>query len=470
MQRPPLFDRLFAMFSSMGSDDKRKSAWREYGYKDNLTFEDFYNLYEREGVAHGVVDILNGKCFETNPWVIEGDEFDEKRPPTAWEKEFKAFAKKAKLWKAFRTADKYRMVGRFSGIILQLSDGGKWDAPVKGSGKRVIKALIPAWEGQLKAADVDTNAESPTYGEPKFWEYTENAVQPKAGPGQVAPPTRSLKIHPDRIIILGDWRSGSSFLKAPYNAFVNLEKITGGSGESYLKNASRQIGINFDKETKPEDLVRANGLKNAGELQGLIDEQAKDLNTGIDASLVTWGATVTPLVAVVPDPTPHYSVNIQTIAAATGEPAKIISGMQTGERASVEDLKQFNKLGQGRRVNELSDDGEQIVAHLIRIGAVTPPAGETTFMWDDLTEASQGEKLANVVLMADVNQKSAGNGDLPVFASTELREAAGYENDAETDKAREEDLPDVEPVDPAAAIDRLTGQPVAAPTVPAVTA
>ncbi len=469
MQRPPLFDRLFAMFSSMGSDDKRKSAWREYGYKDELSFEDFYNLYEREGVAHGVVDILNGKCFETNPWVIEGDEFDEKRPPTPWEKEFKAFAKKAKLWKAFRTADKYRMVGRFSGIILQLSDGGKWDAPVApGTGKRVIKALIPAWEGQLTPAKVDTDANSNTYGEPKYWQYKENAITPTTAPGEVAPPTRSLDIHPDRIIILGDWRSGSSFLKAPYNAFVNLEKITGGSGESYLKNASRQIHINFDKETKPEELVRANGLKNTGELQQLIDDQTKDLNTGIDASLVTWGGTASPLVATVPDPTPHYSVNIQTIAAATGEPAKIISGMQTGERASVEDLKQFNKLGQGRRVNELSDDGEQIVAHLIRIGAVAVPAGETTFMWDDLTEASQGEKLANVVLMADVNQKSAGNGDLPVFASTELREAAGYENDAETDKAREDDLPDEEPVD-LPAIDPITGQPVA-PAVPAVPA
>lgn len=466
MQRPDLFNRLFAMFSSMGSDDKRKSAWREYGYKDNLCFEDFYNLYEREGVAHGVVDLLNGKCFETNPWVVQGDEFDEKKPETPWEKEFRLLAKKAKLWKAFKTADRNRLVGRFSGIILQLADGKKWTDPAKGDTKRVIKTLIPAWEGQLKPLEVDTDENSVTYGEPKYWQYTENAVQPKAASGETPPPTRVLKIHPDRIIILGDWRSGSSFLKAPYNAFVNLEKITGGSGESYLKNASRQIGINFDKETKPEDLVRANGLKNAGELQGLIDDQAKDLNTGIDASLVTWGATVTPLVAVVPDPTPHYSVNIQTIAAATGEPAKIISGMQTGERASVEDLKQFNKLGQGRRINDLSDDGEQIVAHLVRIGAVSDPQGETTFMWDDLTEASQSEKLDSAAKMATINKDSVGNGDKPVFASGELRETAGWDNDADSDKAREDDMPDEEP-GTLPTIDPATGLPVVAPAVPA---
>lgn len=466
MQRPPLFDRLFAMFSSMGSDDKRKSAWREYGYKDDLCFEDFYNLYEREGVAHGVVDLLNGKCFETNPWVVQGDEFDEKKPETSWEKEFRLLAKKAKLWKAFKTADRYRLVGRFSGIILQLSDGKKWTDPADGSTKRVIKTLIPAWEGQLKPLEVDTDENSASYGEPKYWQYTENAVQPKATSGDTPPPTRVLKIHPDRIIILGDWRSGSSFLKAPYNAFVNLEKITGGSGESYLKNASRHIHINFDKETKPEELVRANGLKNTGELRQLIDDQTKDLNTGIDASLVTWGGTASPLVATVPDPTPHYSVNIQTIAAATGEPAKIISGMQTGERASVEDLKQFNKLGQGRRINDLSDDGEQIVAHLVRIGAVTDPQGETTFMWDDLTEASQSEKLDSAAKMATINKDSVGNGDKPVFASGELRETAGWDNDADSDKARTDDMPDEAPAD-IPNIDPATGLPFVAPAVPA---
>lgn len=443
MQRPNFFNRLLNFLPGMGSDDKREHAWKEYGWKEELCFQDFYKLYERQGVAQGVVNLLNNKCFETNPWVIEGDEFDEKRKETPWEKQFRLFAKKSKLWKAFKTADRYRLVGKYAAIIIQLQDGLGWDQP---AGTRpVVKRFIPAWEGQLTPTDIVQDETSDLYGEPGFWQYKESAVQPNMASGETAILMRDVKIHPDRIIILGDWRAGSSFLKPGYNAFVNLEKIEGGSGESYLKNAARQISINFDKETKVEDLVRANGLKNAEELQGLIDDQTRDLNTGIDASMVTWGGTVTPLVAVVPDPTPHYSINIQTIAASVEMPAKVISGMQTGERASVEDLKQFNKRGQGRRISELTDEGEQIVGHLFRIAVMPAPDGETTFMWDDLTEASFAEKLANAKTMGEVNSSNAGNGDMPVFASAEIREAAGYDNDPETDRLREDDMPDVEP-------------------------
>lgn len=438
-----------AMMRGMGADDKRKCAWQEYGWKDELDFNDFYNLWDRQGVAYGVVNLLNDKCFETMPWVIEGDEFDEKRPETPWEKSFRLFAKKTKLWRAFKTADQYRMVGRYSGLILRLADGGAWADPVKPGSKPVIKEIIPAWEGQLIPADIVSDINNPLYGEPQSWDFKEGEVRSAGADQTIAP--RNLKIHPDRIIILGDWRSGRSFLKAGYNAFVNLEKIEGGSGESYLKNAGRQMHVNYDKEVDLAQIARNYGLKDVADLRAVFDQEARDLNTGIDRLMVTQGATAQALVSTVPDPEPHYSISIQTVAASTGMPAKVIVGMQTGERASVEDLKQFNKRGQGRREHLLTDDGDQIVEHLIRIGAVPPAPGmELTFMWDDLTEAGQAEKLANADLMSTINQKNAGNGDVPVFASTEIREAAGFENDAESDKAREGDkvLPD-EPADPS---------------------
>lgn len=448
-----------AMMQGQGSDDKRKCAWQEYGWKENLCFDDFFNLYERQGVAHGVVDLLNEKCFETNPWVIEGDEFDEKRPETPWEKSLRLFAKKSKLWKAFKTADTYRLVGRYAGIILQIADGGAWTAPVTLSNP-VIKKLIPAWEGQLTPAEIDTDENSATYGEPKAWQYREGDVVQAGTDAAVTP--RTLTIHPDRIIIIGDWRSGSSFLKAGYNAFVNLEKIEGGSGESFLKNAGRQMHVDYDKDVDLSQIARQYGLKDVADLKALFDEEAQSLNNGGDRLMITQGARATPLVSTVPDPEPHYNISIQTVAASTRIPAKVIVGMQTGERASVEDLKQFNKRGQGRRVADLSDDSDQIIEHLVRIKVIEPvPGAEFTTMWDDLTESTQAEKLAFADQMATVNQKSAGNGDVPVFASTEIREAAGFENDAESDKAREDDapLPDEAP-DPAVA--PVTVPPVAA--------
>lgn len=423
-----------AMMQGMGSDDKRKCAWQEYGWKENLCFDDFFNLYERQGIAHGVVDLLNEKCFETRPWVIEGDEFDEKRKETQWEKELRLFAKTSKLWKTFKTADSYRMVGRYSAIILQLSDGKAWDSPVVGP-RPVIKKLIPAWEGQLTPDSIETNPLSPEYGEPAFWQYKEGEVK-QAGDDSIAP--RNLKIHPDRIIIIGDWRAGSSFLKAGYNAFVNLEKIEGGSGESFLKNAGRQMHVDYDKEVDLSQIARQYGLKDVADLKTLFDEEARSLNNGGDRLMITQGARATPLVSVVPDPQPHYDISIQTVSASVRIPAKVVVGMQTGERASVEDLKQFNKRAQGRRVDDLTDDSDQIIRHLIRIKAIEPaPGGEFTTMWDDLTESSQAEKLAFAEQMSKINQANAGTGEPAVYLATEMRDVSGFDNDSDVDAERE---------------------------------
>ena len=450
-----------AMCRGMGADDKRKFAWEEYGWKANLGFDDFYNLYDRQGVAYGVVNLVNNKCFETNPWVIQGDETDEKTAEKPWEKEVRLFAKKSKLWKAVKAVDQQRMVGRFAGLILQIADGGKWDEPVKVGAKTVIKAFIPAWEGQLTPQEIVDDANDPNYGEPRYWQFNEAAV--KVSDDTATTGNRNIQIHPDRIIIIGDWRAGRSFLRAGYNAFVNLEKIEGGSGESYLKNAGRQMAVNYDKEVNLGQIARDYKLSSVADLQALFNEQARDLNNGGDRLMITQGATTQMLVSAVPDPAPHYATSLQTISASTdGIPAKVIVGMQTGERASTEDIKQFNRYGQGRRVHLLTDDAEQVIQHLIRVKLIAPaPGGEFTVMWDDLAESTFAEKLEFADKMAGVNQKNAGSGDLPVYSSSEIREASGYENDSASDRDREDDMPDVEP-DPipapgAATADQLAG-------------
>lgn len=67
--------------------------------------------------------------------------------------------------------------------------------------------------------------------------------------------------------------------------------------------------------------------------------------------------------------------------------------MQTGERASSEDQKYMNGRGQSRR-GDLSFDIEDMVDKLIDLEVVNLVA-EKTVVWDDLTEATGGEKLDN---------------------------------------------------------------------------
>lgn len=430
-------------FGNVGADTKRPCAWREYGWPENVCFRDFYNLYDRQGVAYGVVNRMTDKCFETDPWVIQGDEWDESAAETPWDKEFKKFAKRSELWQAVHEADRKRLVGNYAGLILQIKDGGKWTDPVTDQ-RGIIKQIITAWEGQLEPMDLITDPDDENYGEPRYWQFREGNVQ-SAGVKTIAP--RDLKIHPDRIIILGDWRAGRSYLKAAYNSFVNLEKIEGGSGEGFLKNASTRMAVNYDATANLENIARQYGLKNVQALHQAFNDAAADLNNGIDRLLITQGATVTPLVSAVPDPSSHYNISLQTISASTGQPTTIINGMQTGERASTEDRKTLDKLGQGRRVGLLSTDIRKVVAHAERIHLVSAaPGGDYTVMWDDLTEATQAEKLDNAGKLSVINRDQIGGGEGPPFTIAEIREAAGYEGTPDVAPPKLKPLPDVEPV------------------------
>jgi hypothetical protein len=400
-------------------DAKRPRAWCEYGFPETISFDQFLSLYKRGGIAHGAVNKIVDACWKTSPWVIEGDPDENDDAETPWEKKAKAILS-PRVWAWLKEADLRRMVGRFAAVLLHVADNGQWDLPVT-RGSSAIEKLTPVWAAAIKPKDYDTAQGSPTFGQPTAWLYKEAGIGNAAG--------RELTIHPDRIFILGDWRSDAiGFLEPAYNAFVSLEKVEGGSGESFLKNAARQLSVSFDKEVDLAGIANMYGVK-IDELHQKFNDAARDMNMGMDNLLISQGATTTSLVAQVSDPQPTYNVNLQTAACALDIPTKILVGMQTGERASTEDQKYFNGRCQGRRESQLRFELEDFVAHLIRI-KVLPPVEPMSVMWDDMTEASTAERLTNAKLLADINNSALGLG-AAIFNPGELREAAGYEPEAE---------------------------------------
>lgn len=423
----------------MGLDDKRAAAWCEYGFKQNLDFHDFYKLYRRNGLASGAVEKLAGTCWKTNPWVIEGDEEDESRKETGWETKTKRVLT-ARLWRQFREADARRLVGRYSALVLRVKDSGKWHEPVKG-GRKALEEVVPVWAASLKPR-WDTNLNSESYGKPIMWNYVERGAN-----GQ---PGNNINIHPDRVFILGDYSEDAiGFLEPVYNNFVSLEKVEGGSGESFLKNAARQLNVNFDKEINFDNLASLYGVK-LEELREAMNEAAVEMNRANDVLLNTQGATVTPLVSTVPDPSPTYNINLQTISAGLDIPSRVLVGNQQGERASTEDLKFFYARCQSRRM-DLSFEIEDLVDHLVRIG-VLDATGEKTVMWDDLTEQTFAERLDNAAKMSTINQTALATGE-EVFSNDEIRVAGGFDpkdsEPLEEGDDEDEDGDETETTDPA---------------------
>lgn len=406
--------RMGLMAPTMGLDNKRHSAWCEYGFPEQVTYENLYALYRRGGISHGAVEKLVGKCWQTNPEIIEGDDADESKDETIWEKNTKKVFTK-RLWRAFAEADRRRLVGRYAGILLHINDSRAWDQPVV-RGKSLKKVTI-AWAGSLTVSEWVTDQKSADYGQPKQWKYVESL--PNGGANQ-------RFVHPDRVFILGDYSNDAiGFLEPGYNACVSLEKVEGGSGESFLKNAARQLNVNFEKEIDFNNLASLYGVS-IDELQDKFNEVAGEMNRGNDVLMTTQGATVAPLVTAVADPSATYNVNLQTFAASVDIPVKVLVGMQTGERASTEDQKYFNARCQSRR-GDLSFEIEDFSDKLIDLNIIDA-VSEKTVIWDDLNEQTGTEKLANAKTMAEINQTAQGSGENPAFSREEIRTAAGYEN------------------------------------------
>lgn len=418
--------RIALMQNGMGMDYKRSSAWCEYGWKSDLSFADLYSAYRRGGLAFSAVTKLISKCWSSFPEIIEGEKKDKSKVETAWEKSLKGLFDK-RFWKVLAEADKRRLVGRYSGVLIYFRDGKKWNEPVdKGKGVQKVQAV---WANSIKPKNYEIDINSENYGEVTMWTYT--GTLPNGA-------RKNFDIHPDRLFILGDYTADAiGFLEPGYNALVNIEKVEGGSGESFLKNAARQLNINFEKEVDLTSLASMYGVS-VSDLQDKFNEVAVEVNRGNDVLMTTQGASVTPLVSNVPDPTPTYDINLQTFASSVDIPSRILVGNQQAERSSTEDNKYFNSRCQSRREMELSDEIEMLVDKFVSLGSIKP--ADFTVIWDDLKEEGKLEKLTNAKIMSDINNVGLMSGEA-VFDDNEIRTEAGYE------PRNDNPLPDNDPDD-----------------------
>ncbi|MEX6068141.1 DUF1073 domain-containing protein, partial [Providencia hangzhouensis] len=123
-------------------------------------------------------------------------------------------------------------------------------------------------------------------------------------------------IHPSRVIILcegaddGNMFAGIPLLKAGFNKLLDIEKISGGSAEGFLKNASRQIAVEFDAATEMDNIARA--AKDAGykDLGEAMTDKINKLNRGTDSAAVMQAGKMNVLSVAAADPTPSWEVAV----------------------------------------------------------------------------------------------------------------------------------------------------------------
>jgi uncharacterized protein len=444
-------------YASHGLINNPKRAYidREFGYPDNLSFNDYYKLYKRNGAARGFVERLSDICWMDYPKFIDGDIREQDTKLTAWEKIVTDLFND-KLWPSIIEADKRGIVGRYAGLIIQLRDGKKWDEPVDVNVMNrlnpvdAIVKIIPAWEEQLTACEWNNDESDENYGQVTMYQFNETSIGNNSGK-----PNLSRRIHPDRVIILNETSvinsidDGESQLEVGYNDLIDMMKYSGGSAEGFLKNASRQVHVNYDADTDMNELERELRRRGFEQPADALNKQIALLNSGTDSALITSGATANILSVSPADPSSGWTVSANSFAASVRMPFTIIFGQQTGRLASDEDKTDYAKRGMSRRNGFLTALIKNLINHLIKLRVIEPlKNGVLTLKWSDLLAPSQADRIEVMLKMSDVNVKAQQSMGIPVFTPNEIREAGGYEPDpdledidieeAETDKTDSE--------------------------------
>lgn len=441
---------------------KRTKLWDEFGYPETVNFDNYYRAYERNAVAHAAVHKLLDSCWTDNPTIIDGAKKKEAEETTDWEESTTKLL--SKHWAKLKDADRRNLVGRYSAVLLQIKDGREWYQPVdknvvKALGDKALVKLIPAWEAQIKPGNFDIDTQSDSYGQPVSYSFNEQPVGDDGTYGIV----RSVTVHPDRVIILCEGSedenmlAGVPLLRAGFNKLLDIEKTSGGSAEGFLKNASRQLGIEFSKETDINSLIKQAKDEGFDKLGDAMNDKIRRMNSGTDSALVMQAGQASVLSVAAADPTPTWTAAANEFSASIQCPFTIQFGQQTGRLASDEDKNEWAKRCNGRRWGFLTDYITRVIERFWALGIIEPPTnGEVSLVWSDLLAPSEKEKIANMQAMADVAQKTQQAYGTPAVDANEVRAVGELEPIKEPDTPTGAD-------ESAKNIDPLTGEQIEQP-------
>lgn len=419
-------------------DNKRPRAWDQYGYPETVSFAALLQAYERGGPAHGAIHKLLEKCWQELPRIKQPEADDE----TEWEKRTAKVLRDAKAWRVLRDLDRRNMVGRYAAVIYRVADSLPLSAPMVRARKLV--ELVPLYEDQIRVTEWDGDEASPTYGRPRMFQY--QSRRPSAKTDTQGQPVQWVDLHPSRVQILaegsvGDFLDGVPLLQAGFNALIDLEKVSGGSAEGFLKNSARTVTVEFDANASPQALAATPGqtAPTGSAIAEALNDKVKALNRNIDSALLLQGGKAGTLQTSQISPGPSFEVAANIFAAAVRIPYTILFGQQTGRLASDEDQADFNARAKSRQANELTPMIEEFVTRMQAAGVIED--GEFEVEWPDLSAPSDSEKLDNAAKMAQIAKTAAEAGiTQPVFDANEIRGAADYEERADDGMPEEGDL------------------------------
>lgn len=401
---------LYAAVSGWHDNNTLHNIYNDFGYPTSLKFENYFSMYDRFGPAKAVVDTVVNLCWLNAPKIQSKSE--------RFEREVKALIKQTNLWNRVKGLDKRQRVGRYAGMLVEIKDGKRLDTEMTAqTSLKQIKNLKPIYEGQLRVQHIDQDEKSDEYGEPTLYNYNSTAT----GDTDKEDLKISADIHPSRLIMAAEGADdgsifGTSVLKAPYNDLTDLQKISGAGGEGFYQNTRNAPVITADKEFKAPD-TEAKRKELEEEMDGFLNKWRK--------KFVSKGLTFNYPNIKLDNPKEFADIAWSNIASSEGISSSELRGTQTGKLAGDKDNKSTGIKIQSRRENFLTELVHENIDWFIRYGFLED--AEYEVIWEDMTAATDDEKISVAVKMAETNSKQMQAGLKPVFSEDQIRLAAGHD-------------------------------------------
>jgi hypothetical protein len=362
-----------------------RDIYEIFGWKKSLTFQDYFEMYDRNGIAGAVVDALADESWRIPPILkdgaIRGDEDNVKQHTPflqGWNKIIEDFD----LMALFNEVDSSLGYGRYAIMLLGTPQkDGAYDQPLKKISRLAYVSVFD--EGQATIASTDGNTASPRYGLP-----TSYSVQMEDG-GQ------SLSVHYTRVIHfkgrMGRSRVyGNPRLKRAYNNLQDLEKVVGASSEAFWLLIRKGLLLSArDNKDFP-----AAGTVEYQTLQTEIDEFEHQLRRVMRVK----GVDVTDLGSQVVDGKQQHDLLLTDIAGTARMPQRVLVGSERGELASTQDDSNWASVVTSRQKKECTKWVKDTANAFVALGVVPPPNGRISVEWQSLFTMTDVEK-------ADVSAK-----------------------------------------------------------------
>lgn len=361
-----------------------RDVYTTLGYPLNLTFDDYYALWTREGIAKRVVKAFPEATWRGEPSLTVLNKPDKEN---ATVKKWNKMVKKLRLYHYFQRVDVLSGIGRYGVLFLGFSDGKDLDQEVSKEGSNEINYLVPYMERSVQIKSYVSDPKNPRFGLPEM--YT---IQMAGADGITSGKNDtqvSRDVHWTRCIHVAEGKEENEILGTPrlepvFNYMKNIEKVAGGSAEMFWLGAYNGIVAEADKDAEIDDV---DGLND--EIENYVHKMKR--------FLLVQGIKVKNLAPNIASPWEPLRAQLTLTSGTTGIPSRILLGSERGELASIMDENNWNTRVDERRLDFAeSQIMYPFIQRCMEYG-VLPVEEDWSILWPSL-ESDDEKRKSEVVL------------------------------------------------------------------------